>query len=205
MTAADIAKAASRAGLEEISLEAREKFSLYLELLLRWNSKLNLTAIREPEEIVRRHFLECIFCARQLPDGIQTLLDFGSGAGLPGIPIAICRPEVSVTLAESQAKKTSFLREVVRTLGLKAEVHDGRVETMPAGRCFDAVTLRAVDKMRLACRTALPRVRPGGWMVVFVTENTVPEIQRELDGLTWNAPVSIPASRQEILLLGLRG
>jgi 16S rRNA (guanine527-N7)-methyltransferase len=204
VTAADIAQAVASAGLSEIDLEAAEKFSSYLDLLLRWNSKLNLTAIREPEQILRRHFLECIFCAQQLPDAIQTLLDFGSGAGLPGIPIAICRPAIAVTLGESQAKKASFLREVVRTLDLNAEIFDGRIETMAPNRTFDAVTLRAVDKMQDACRTALPRVKAGGYMTLFATEANLAELTSFSSEVSWGKPIALPGSKQAILLIGRR-
>ena len=92
-----------------------DQFSTYLELLLRWNARLSLTAIREPGQIIRRHFAECAFAAQHLPADIESLLDYGSGAGLPGIPFAICRPEIRVTLAEAHGKKASFLREVVRS------------------------------------------------------------------------------------------
>ena len=107
-----------------------------------------------------------------------TLLDFGSGAGLPGIPIAIVRPDIRVTLGESQRKKAAFLREAVRVLSLPSEVYDGRIENMPTSRVFDAVTLRAVDKMAEACRTAIERVAPGGWLVVFATSTTGPVLQQ---------------------------
>jgi 16S rRNA (guanine527-N7)-methyltransferase len=123
-----------------------EKLGDYLDLLLKWNARTNLTAIREPEEIVRRHFGESLFAGRHLPE-CTTLLDLGSGAGFPGVPIQLLRPEIAMTLAESQGKKASFLREAVRTLGLKSEVWAGRVEMMPAERGFDVVALRAVDKM----------------------------------------------------------
>ena len=73
---------------------------LYLALLVRWNARLNLTAVRDQAGILSRHFVESIICARQLPAGVETLLDFGSGAGFPGIPIALCHPEIAVTLAE---------------------------------------------------------------------------------------------------------
>src|SRR5271167_4951120 len=108
-----------------------EQLSAYLDLLLKWNARTNLTAIRDPEEIVRRHFGESLFTAVHLP-AAQTLLDFGSGAGFPGLPIALLRPEIKVTLAESQNKKSTFLREAVRTLQLSTEVWPNRVEAMPA-------------------------------------------------------------------------
>ena len=130
-----------------------EQLSVYLELLLKWNARTNLTAIREPEEIVRRHFGESLFAAQHLGD-CATLLDFGSGAGFPGLPIQLLRPKLQVTLAESQNKKSTFLREVVRTLGLKTEVWANRVEAMPATRLFDVVALRAVDNMDAAIAAA---------------------------------------------------
>ncbi len=112
-------------GVAGLDARAVEQFEAYLALLMKWNARMNLTAARKPEEIVRRHFVESIFAARQIPKQAKTLLDFGSGAGFPGIPIAICRPKIGVTLAESQGKKAAFLREAVRTLGLRAEVWAG--------------------------------------------------------------------------------
>lgn len=175
----------------------------FLALLLRWNARMNLTAVRDPETIVRRHFAESLFAAEHVPAGAVTLLDFGSGAGFPGIPIAIARPEIAVTLAESQGKKAAFLREAVRTLGLRAEVWDRRVEQMPAERVFDAVTLRAVEKMPEACKLAVPRLRLGGWLGVFTTRATESALDG-LAGIRWTAAVAIPGSRQEILRMGVR-
>ena len=134
------------------------RLSLYLDLLLKWNARTNLTAIRKPEEIVRRHFGESLFAARHLDPAARTLLDLGSGAGFPGLPIALFHPEIAVTLAESQNKKATFLREVVRTLNLpKVEIWAARAETMPPARQFDIVTLRAVDNMPAAIVAAAPR------------------------------------------------
>src|ERR1700716_112541 len=97
--------------LPEIPTNLLPQLSLYLDLLLKWNARTNLTAIRDPEEIVRRHFGESLFAARHIDPKTKTLLDFGSGAGFPGLPIALYRPEIAVTLAESQNKKATFLRE----------------------------------------------------------------------------------------------
>jgi 16S rRNA (guanine527-N7)-methyltransferase len=141
----------------------------YLDLLLKWNARTNLTAIRGPEEIVARHFGESLFAGLRLPSGAATLLDFGSGAGFPGLPIQLLRPELAVTLAESQGKKASFLREAVRTLGLGTEVWAGRVEAMAAQRRFDVVALRAVDRMDAALAAAQTRVRPGGTLAVLTS------------------------------------
>lgn len=206
LSAAAIARAVEEAGLAALPAGAAEKFETYLELLLKWNARLNLTAVREPQGIIQRHFLECIQCAQELaglPEG-ATLLDFGSGAGLPGIPIAICRPEIRVTLAESQRKKAAFLREAVRTLGLAAEVYDGRVEDMAAGRAFSVVTLRAVDKMAEACRTAWERVAHEGWVVPFATRATVGEVKAALPGAEWQRELAIAGSEQGLILFGRR-
>jgi 16S rRNA (guanine527-N7)-methyltransferase len=148
------------------------QLSTYLDLLLRWNARTNLTAIRDPEGIVCRHFGEGLFCGREIAKRLpaaSTVLDFGSGAGFPGLPIQLLLPEFRVTLAESQGKKASFLREAVRTLGLSTDVWADRVEAMPPARKFNVVTLRAVDNMDLALEMARDRIAPGGLLVSFTS------------------------------------
>ncbi len=125
------------------------KLIIYLELIMKWNARINLTGIRTPKEIVRRHFGESLLVGAHV-GSCGTLLDFGSGAGFPGVPIQLLRPDVQVTLAESQGKKAAFLKEVVRCLGLQSKVWASRVEAMPAAQRFDVVVLRAVDHMDLA-------------------------------------------------------
>ena len=138
----------------------------YVDLLLKWNLRTNLTAIRDPEDLVRRQVGESLFAARMIPAS-GTLLDFGSGAGFPGMPIAMVRADLRVTLAESQGKKASFLREAVRSLGLPCEVWAKRVEDLPAYRTFDCVILRAVDATSMMLPIAAARVAPGGSLVRF--------------------------------------
>jgi len=153
------------------------QLSVYLDLLLRWNARTNLTAIRDPEEIVRRHFGESLFAGVHLAPLLpppSTLLDFGSGAGFPGLPIQLLLPELQVTLAESQGKKASFLREAVRTLGLRAEVWAKRVEEMPPNRRFHCITLRAVDNMAAALDSVPTRLLPAGILAVLGGETTFP-------------------------------
>jgi len=164
----------------------------YLDLLLKWNARTNLTAVRDPEEIVRRHFGESLFAAQHIgrPD---TLLDFGSGAGFPGLPIALLLPETHVTLAESQNKKATFLREAVRTLQLQnVEVWAARAETMPASRQFHTVALRAVDNMEAALPAARARIAPGGQLAILTT---VPQISSA--GRT----IALPSSQAGVLYL----
>jgi len=153
------------------------QLSTYLDLLLKWNARTNLTAIRDPEEIVRRHFGESLFAGLHLSPHLTadaTLLDFGSGAGFPGLPIQLLLPQLRVTLAESQGKKASFLREAIRTLNLQTEVWAKRVEDLPASRLFDAVTLRAVDNMSVALTAASKRLAPKAWLVTLAGEPAPP-------------------------------
>ena len=173
------------------------KLGDYLDLLMKWNARTNLTAIREPAEIVRRHFGESLFAARHLPL-CSTLLDLGSGAGFPGLPLQLLRPEIAVTLAESQGKKASFLREAVRVLGLKCEVWAGRVETIPADRRFGVVALRAVDRMPDAL--ALARVRSSGYVVVLATPS--PEIGPAIgEGFELSEGFEVPESLNRRVLI----
>lgn len=165
------------------------QLSVYLDLLLRWNAKTNLTAIRDPEEIVRRHFGESLFVAAHLPE-CSTLLDLGSGAGFPGLPIQLARPTLRVTLAESQNKKASFLREAVRALGLTTEVWADRVERMPATRLFEVVTLRAVDNPAVALDLARARRAEGG-VIAHLTAAYGPE----------GRVIAVPGAAQSVLHL----
>jgi 16S rRNA (guanine527-N7)-methyltransferase len=186
-----------------LSADQAEAFGLYLELLLRWNARTNLTAIRSEGDILRRHFFESIYCARRLPAGTRTLLDFGSGSGFPGIPCALCVPGLQVTLAESQGKKASFLREVVRQLELGCVVHQGRVEDLRV-RDFDAITLRAVDRMEVACGEAVSHLRTGGWLVILTTKRLAEHLAKGLQGLVFDTPEVLPGGSERALLIGKR-
>jgi 16S rRNA (guanine527-N7)-methyltransferase len=157
-----------------LSEEMIGQVSTYVDLLIRWNARVSLTAIRDPAEIVERHFGESFFTAGHLAPRLNSgaeLLDYGSGPGFPGLPIQMLLPQVHVTVAESQARKVAFLREVIRTLGLRAEVWPQRVENMPAERQFDALTMRAVEKMAATVEDAATRVREGGWVGALVGDN----------------------------------
>ena len=191
------------AGLELLQVTENKQFNNYLTLLLRWNARVNLTAVRDADAILSRHFVESIAAARALPSGLDTLLDFGSGAGLPGIPIAICCPQIAVTLAESQSKKAAFLQEAIRTLGLNARVHSGRAETL--AQTFDCVTLRAVDHMELAVHAAAQLVAPSGWLAPLTTHADLAQLQAAAGpGFTWSDPTPLPGSDQRILALARR-
>lgn len=189
------------AGFEALSSETAIRFETYLSLFIRWNEKINLSAIRDEQGIISAHLVESIVVGGSLPIGIVTLLDFGSGGGLPGIPIALCRPEIAVTLAESQGKKTAFLQEAVRVLGIAAKVHAGRAESLNC--VFDCVTLRAVNKMPKAVAAAVQLVAPSGWLAPMTTDSELPRL-KEIAGaqFSWTEPLRIPGSEAKLLALG---
>lgn len=157
-----------------------EQIAVYLDLLLKWNARTNLTAIRDPQQIMGRHFGESLFTAFHLfPDGKQEadVADIGSGAGFPGVPIAIVRPSVRVTLIEAHGKKATFLKEVVRTLKLPgATVFHGRAESY-AG-LGDVVTFRAVEHFATVLPIAARMVAPGGRLAALIGEEQVTALQQ---------------------------
>ena len=192
-----------QAGLERVDAHTASKFEQYVSLILRWNARLNLTALRTEDAILFRHLTESIACARALPEGMKTLLDFGSGAGLPGIPIALCRPDIAVTLAESQGKKAAFLQEAVRQLGIAVKVHADRAETIQD--TFDCVVMRAVDRMPKAVVLAANLVGPGGWLALMTTTADLPKLQEACGpNFQWYGAIPLPNSMDRILALGSR-
>ncbi len=190
-----------KAGLDRLDDETAQKFEVYLSLFVRWNNKLNLSSVRGEEGILSRHFVESITVARQLPANITTVLDFGSGAGLPGIPIALCRPRIAVTLAESQVKKAAFLQEAVRVLGISAKVRADRAETLR--EVVDCVVTRAVEKMRKAVAVAVKLVAPQGWLALMTTDASLAELQTAAGAqFKWKESARLPGSESRILALG---
>jgi 16S rRNA (guanine527-N7)-methyltransferase len=190
----------AKVGLDPLDSTLASRFEDYLYLLRRWNTRMNLTAVRDEESILARHFVESVACAHALPSGIATLLDFGSGAGFPGIPIALCRPEIAVTLAESQGKKAAFLREAVRILGLSTRIHSGRAESL--GLRFDCVTLRAVDRMPQAVQAASSLVSQHGWLALMTTEPELEPLRGLLgEAFDCRAMIPLPGSESRLLML----
>jgi 16S rRNA (guanine527-N7)-methyltransferase len=192
-----------RAGIDQLKPEIASRFEIYLSLLIRWNARLNLTSLRTEGAILSRHLTESIACAMVIPAGVRTMLDFGSGAGLPGIPIALCRPEIAVTLAESQNKRAAFLQEAVRVLGISAKVHAGRAEVLETS--FDCIVLRAVDRMPTAVSAAAMLVAPNGWLGLMTTNADLGGLQAAAGtGFTWDRPVMLPDATDRILAFGRR-
>ena len=161
------------AGLDALCLDAAlaEPLLAYLALLSRWNRTYNLTAIRDPEEMVTRHLLDSLAMHPYVQPG--ALADLGTGPGLPGIPLAIVRPDLQVTLVESNGKKARFLREAVRTLGLaNARVAESRAEAVDVqvhngGAAYDAITARALDTLPGIIKVGGHLLKPGGKLLAM--------------------------------------
>jgi len=196
-----------------------EQVSTYLDLLLRWNARINLTAVRDPEGMVTRHFGESFFAARQLlreqeaglapslsrggrkQEAAVRAIDLGSGAGFPGLPLKILAPALALTLIESSQKKAAFLKEVVRTLALTGvNVFAGRAEDFPA--TSDLVTLRAVERYERALAAAARLVEPGGRLAVLIGSTQAARTPQVLPAFAWAAPIAIPQSSSRVLLIG---
>jgi 16S rRNA (guanine527-N7)-methyltransferase len=190
-----------------------QSISTYIDILQRWNARVNLTAIRDEEEIVTRHFGESLFAARHLfrpwssvasvVKGVE-LADVGSGAGFPGIPIKLWAPEISLTLIESNQKKATFLKEVTRALTLMGvNIQTARAESL-ARASFAVVTLRAVERFESILPVSANLVAPGGRLVLLVSQTQLPQAQSALPALSWSDPIAIPASRSRVLAIACK-
>lgn len=160
----------------ELTDTAAEKLAAFIGLLEKWNRVYNLTAVRDPHAMVVRHVLDSLVVLPFLTDG--SLLDVGTGAGLPGLPLAIARPELAVTLLDANAKKLRFVRQATFELGLgDVEVVQSRMQEYQPARSFDMVISRAVAKLSELYRQTVRLVRPGGR--IFFMKGSLPaeEIQ----------------------------
>jgi len=156
------------AGLAALQLEPTLATPLlaYLALLDRWNRTYNLTAVRDPADMVARHLLDSLAMLPFVGDG--ALADLGTGPGLPGIPLAIARPQLQVTLVESNGKKARFLREAVRTLQLRnARVAESRIESLDEPAAYDAITARALATLPLIVELGGPLLKPAGRLLAM--------------------------------------
>ena len=196
-----------------------DQISTYIDLLLRWNARINLTAIRSPEEIVTRHFGESFFLASHLfpksgtdhrpltPDhGPPRVLDVGSGAGFPGLPLKLWAPHIHLTLVESNHKKAAFLREVARALTLtNINVITDRAEVLAARPDFprtEVVTLRAVEHFDEILPQAITLLAPRATLALLIGAAQLPRLTAATT-MKWHPPIPIPQSRTRVLSIGI--
>ena len=182
-----------------------EQTSSYLGLLLKWNAKVNLTGVRGTENVVARHFGESFFAARQLlpPEAETSVIDLGSGAGFPGLPLAIFAPRALVTLIEPNAKKTAFLNEVISALRLSnARVARQRGDHF-AGSA-ELVTMRAVERFEAAVPIALDLVCHWGRLALMIGLSQTVMARTLTPKVSWSEPVQIPGSNSRVILVGTK-
>jgi len=222
------------------SLNSRQldQISTYIDLLLRWNARINLTAIRHPEEIVTRHFGESFFLARHVfPDGSTSepchpershaireaddaaqskdpyppttpprVLDIGSGAGFPALPLKIWAPNIHLTLVESNHKKAIFLREVTRALTLTdIDVRTDRAELLAASPDFprtQVVTLRAVERFETILPQAIKLLAPQATLALLIGKSQLPYLNSQAT-IDWHPPIPVPQSNERVLATGI--
>lgn len=222
----------------ELSENQLNSISIYIDILSKWNQRINLTAVRKPEEIVTRHFGESLFAAQhlfpssaQLPSGDKarladrrlapettvpgatwneipanalTVVDVGSGAGFPGLPIKIWVPRVRLILIESNHKKATFLKEEVRALGLEGvEVFVARAENFPVASA-DVVTLRAVERFRNILPVASGMVKTGGRLALLIGGSQIELAKSVTSDFKFQEPVAVPLSQNRTLLVGVK-
>ena len=203
-----------------------KRISTYIDILLHWNARINLTAIRDPEEIVTRHFGESLFAARHLfpklypvpfvssvvKDGNVVdvasaqirLADLGSGAGFPGLPIKLWAPTIALTLIESNQKKATFLREITRALTLTdVNILNARAEALPPST-FHVVTLRAVERFATILPASAALLVPGGRLALLISSPQLQTAHATLPMFTWEPPTQIPRSDSRYLLSGMK-
>jgi 16S rRNA (guanine527-N7)-methyltransferase len=181
------------AGIVELSPGQVEVLEAHYQLLLRWNRTLNLTSIKRMEEAVERHYCESLFLGTHLPQGPLRVADIGSGAGFPGFPVAVVRPDCSVTQIESHQRKAVFLREASRGLE-NVRVFAGRAEDV--NEQFDWAISRAVSYENLA--SFLKKLAPN---VDLLTGGEGPP---DGIGFVWQPPITVPWGKQRFLRIGHR-
>jgi 16S rRNA (guanine527-N7)-methyltransferase len=166
-----------RSGLEVLGIalsgSAIDKLLAYVELLVKWNRTYNLTAIRDGDEMVTQHLLDSLAILPYLSDA-KSLADIGSGAGLPGIPLAIARSDLAATLIDSVQKKSAFQQQAKIDLALtNVSIYSGRIEDFKGDREFDAVTARAFSNLSRLVKSAAPLLKTRG--EIYAMKGVLPQ------------------------------
>lgn len=162
------------------------KFQKYLDLLMEWNQKINLTALKTEEEIIEKHFYDSLLMAEEIKFDDQSLLDVGTGAGFPGIPLKIVFEDLFVTLLEPTLKRVNFLDIVIKELGLKkiATINKRAEDYVKDARSYyDLVTARAVSRLNMLLELCMPLVKVDGLFLAMKGSKGEEEIQESINAL----------------------
>jgi 16S rRNA (guanine527-N7)-methyltransferase len=198
---------AIRRALGEFQLTASDQQVLqiqqYIKILLAWNEKVNLTAIRDPLEILYRHFCESMYAAVAVPVENGRLADVGSGGGFPGLPLKIIRPDLRVFLVESNIKKATFMAEVIREIGLTdAQVLVRRYEELGEEIApLDYVCSRALGEFPAFLEWARSEQIAAKQVILWIGARDLPEIQK-IRTWEWCEPIQVPHSLRRLILVG---
>ena len=159
-----------KAALPQVDEQALDRFEIYQRLLAEWNERMNLTAITDPGEVAQKHFADSLAALPYLKPGMQ-VVDVGTGAGFPGVPLLIMEPRLTLTLADSLQKRLTFLDALLQELGLSAALVHGRAEDLGQNRLyrerFDAAVSRAVASLPVLLELTTPFVKVGGSAVAY--------------------------------------
>lgn len=182
-----------------------QQIQQYMAILLAWNDKINLTAIRDPLEILYRHFCESMFAASAVPVEKGRLADVGSGAGFPGLPLKIIRPELQVFLIESNIKKATFLAEAIREMGLAgAKVLVSRYEELGEEIApLDFVCSRAVGDFQPFLQWAAGESVAASQVILWIGTRDLEQL-RKITSWDWHEPIPVPHSLRRLLFVGTR-
>lgn len=181
-----------------------EAIRTYIDLLLRWSSKMALTTVTNPAEILRFHFGESMFAVSQVPIRHGRLADVGTGAGFPAVPISMVVPDLECILIESNQKKATFLAEVVRTLELDhVEVYRGRMESYPTSSLsLDFSISRALGMHENFLSWSAARLNHAGKAILWLGDDDASKILADSSSWSWSPPTRIPDSQHRVLLIG---
>lgn len=197
-----------RSHIDYLSDEALEQFDIYAKELVEWNEKMNLTGITEPDEIVIKHFVDSLALLdyAEVNDNMS-VIDVGTGAGFPGVPLLIAKPNIKLTLMDSLNKRLNFLDNVLQKTNLSAELVHARAEELAHDEAYremyDIATARAVAPMNVLCEYTLPFVKVGGYLVALKgsmddtspADNAISELGGELiDNVSYKLPNGDPRS-----------
>lgn len=167
----------------EINDHQYRQFEKYFEILVEWNEKINLTAITDEQGVFVKHFYDSLCLVKSQDFTNQTLLDVGSGAGFPSIPLKIIFPDLRVTIIDALSKRIKFLELLTKELGVDVELIHGRAEEYKRKHCFDIVTGRAVANMRMLAELCIPFVKVDGVFLAMKGSKSTIELNESADAI----------------------
>jgi len=166
-----------------LSQKQMQDFHTYAEILIEWNKKMNLTAPQSIESIYQKHFIDSLMMDRVLTLQAQTMLDVGSGAGFPAVPLKIVHPELNVTIVDSTKKRIRFLEHLSTKMNMRLRLIHNRIEEHENKECFDIVTARAVASLDMLSELCIPYVRKGGYFIAYKGRHYQQEIDKARNAL----------------------